>query len=183
MTKRLFPLLAFALVLFYTSCEDDDPISGNEEEVITRVNWTLTPDDPANDAVTLSFVDTDGDGGNDPVLTVSGPLAGNATYTGAITFDNEDEAITPEIVEEDDEHQIFYVVTGGLDLILGYDDADGDGNPIGLATSVATGGASTGIIQVILRHEPMKGAAATISNPAAAGGDTDIEVTFNVSIQ
>lgn len=183
MIKRFLPLFAFALVVFFASCDDDDPVIDNEEEVITRVTWTLTPDDAANETVVFSFVDTDGDGGNDPVLSTTGSLVANASYSGSATFANEDEQITPEIVEEDDEHQIFFVVSGGLNLTPVYDDMDDDGNPIGLLTTVTTGDASTGSVQIVLRHEPTKGAAATIDNPAAAGGETDVEVTFSASIQ
>jgi hypothetical protein len=184
MTRHFYLLLSLFLVVFTFGCEDDDdPIIENEEEVITRVTWTLTPADAANETVTFSFVDADGDGGNAPVVSTIGTLAANASYDGSVTFANEDEQITPEIMEEDDEHQIFYVFAGGADLSAAYGDSDDDGNPIGLLTTVTTGAASTGTAQVILRHEPAKGAAATIGNPAAAGGETDVEVTFDVTIQ
>ena len=183
MIKRFLPLFAFSLVVFFASCDDDDPIIDNEEEVITRLVWTLTPDDAANETVTYSFVDTDGDGGNDPVVSSTGTLVANASYAGSVTFANEDEQITPEVMEEDDEHQVFYVVDGTLNLTPAYDDMDGDGNPLGLQTTVTTGDASFGNFTIILRHEPMKDAAATIGNPAAAGGETDIEVTFGTAIK
>lgn len=183
MIKRFLPLFAFALVVFFAACDDDDPIIENEEEVITRVTWTLTPDDANNETVVFSFVDADGDGGNDPEVTTTGSLAADASYTGSVTFANEDEQITPEVQEEDDEHQVFYVVDGSLNLTPVYDDMDGDGNPIGLQTTVTTGGSSFGNFRIILRHEPVKGAAATIDNPAAAGGETDVEVSFGAAIQ
>ncbi len=50
-----------------TSCNDDDPPIDNEEEVITTLTYILTP--ASGQAVTLSFVDLDGDGGNPPVIT------------------------------------------------------------------------------------------------------------------
>lgn len=183
--QLFFPfLLAFGVLFLAQSCDDDEaPVIENEEEVITRVTWTLTPDDAANETVVFSFVDTDGDGGNAPDITTTGTLAANATYDGAVTFANEDEQITPEVMEEDDEHQVFYPVAGGLNLTVSYDDMDDDGNPLGLQTEVSTGAASTGTVTVVLRHEPMKGAAATIDNPAAAGGETDVEVTFSGTIQ
>lgn len=184
MTRSFYLLLSLFLVVFAVGCDDDDdPVIENEEEVITRVTWTLTPTDATNETVEFSFVDADGDGGNAPVISSTGTFAANASYNGVVSFANEDEDIDPEIREEDDEHQIFYVVATGLNLTLTYEDMDDDGNPIGLLTSVATGAASTGDVQIILRHEPMKGSAATIGNPAAAGGETDVEVTFVATIQ
>lgn len=187
MTKllRFYPfLLLFGLVLFVQGCDDDDdPDIDNEEEVITRVTWTLTPADAGNETVVFSFVDVDGEGGNDPVVTTTGTLAADASYDGVTTFANEDEQITPEIMEEDDEHQVFYVASAGLNMTPAYGDSDGDGNPLGLLTTVTTGAASTGTVQVVLRHEPTKGAATTIANLIGAGGETDVEVTFDATIQ
>lgn len=184
MTRNLYFFLSLFLVVFAVGCDDDDdPVIENEEEVITRVTWTLTPSDAANETVTFTFVDADGDGGNAPVISGTGTFAANASYSGVVSFANEDELIDPEIREEDEEHQVFYPVASGLNLTVAYGDSDSDGNPIGLLTTVTTGAASTGDVDIILRHEPMKGSAATIGNPAAAGGETDVEVTFTATVQ
>jgi len=156
----------------------------NEEEVITTLTMTLTP--TSGDVVTLSFQDLDGDGANAPVIT-GGTLQANASYTGALELLNESESpaesITEEIAEEDAEHQFFFssTVSG---LSVAYTDTDGDGNPVGLSTTVTTGDAGAGNMTVILRHEPDKNAdgvsGGDISN---AGGETDIEVTFPITVQ
>ena len=79
-----------ALALF--ACKDDDenepvtPIIPNEEEVITTVRYTLTPQGGGTASV-FSFQDLDGDGGNAPVITADS-LDANVTYTGAIEFIN-----------------------------------------------------------------------------------------------
>ena len=58
---------------------------------------------------------------------------------------------------------------------------DGDGNPLGLATSVVAGGATgSGTLTVTLRHEPKKPNDGTLTD---AGGETDIEVAFPITIQ
>lgn len=182
MTNRFFYLLSFILIIFVVGCEDDDdPIIENPEEEITSVILTLTPDGGGDDVV-LSFDDPDGDGGNAPVIT-PGTLAANATYSGSINFANEDEQINPEIMAEDDEHQVFYVVSSGLDLTLAYNDMDGNGAPLGLLTNVTTGAAGTGTITVTLRHEPAKDPVVAIDDPATAGGETDVEVSFDVTVQ
>ena len=101
-------IIAFALVSVFTfsSCSnDEDPIAVNEEELITTVITTLTS---GNQTVTLRSKDLDGDGPNKPVVTVSGDLLVNTTYTGSTTFLNESvspvDDITVEIREEGDEH-------------------------------------------------------------------------------
>ena len=183
MSKKFFFYLALPLVLFTYSCaDDDDPEIENEEEVITEVILTLTPD-AGGASVVFTFSDPDGEGGNDGTATVSGPLAANTSYSAAITFANEDEAITPEVMEEDDEHQVFYTTSNAL-LSFAYADSDGDGNPLGLATTATTLAAGNGSLTVTLIHEPDKSAAGiSIANPAVAGGSTDVNVVFDYEIQ
>jgi len=182
MTNRFIYLLSFVLLIFVVGCQDDDdPIIENPEEEITSVILTLSPDGGGTDYV-LSFSDPDGDGGMAPEFTTTGTLAANATYTGSINFANEDEQINPEIMEEDEEHQVFYVVSG-LGLTLAYNDMDGNGAPLGLLTNVTTGAAGTGTITVTLRHEPAKDPVVAIDDPATAGGETDVEVSFDVTVQ
>ncbi len=89
MTNKLtYLFLAFALLIFATSCEDEDPPICSCEELVTRVTWTLTPTDAANETVQFSFVDDDGDGGNAPIISSTGTLAANASYTGSVIFAN-----------------------------------------------------------------------------------------------
>lgn len=70
-------------------------------------------------------------------------------------------------------------------MSFGYADADANGKPIGLKTILNTGGASSGTLKIILRHQADKNAAGVSNgNPTNAGGETDIEVDFvNLSIQ
>lgn len=176
-----------AALFTFNACDDDDPVIENPEELITDLTYTLTPVG-GGDVVTLSFQDRDGDGGNDPDILVSGPLAANAAYTGSLELLDASDAsdiedITEEVEEEDDEHQFFFLVSSA-DLTIAYGDSDGDGNPVGLVTDVTTGAAGSGTLTVILRHEPNKDASGlSINTPELAGGETDIEVTFSVTIQ
>ena len=84
-----------------------------------------------------------------------------------------------EIEEEDDEHEFFFTssVSG---LTISKTDTDGNGNPLGLETSITSGAAGSGSITVVLKHEPTKPNDGT---SASAGGSTDIEVTFNVTVE
>jgi len=177
-------LFLFVAALSFTSCGDDDEMEPeNEEEVITTLVYTLTS---GADVATFRFTDLDGDGGNAPVVTVDN-LAANTTYIGAIVLLNESETpaedITAEVREEDADHQMFFEVSGA-NVTVAYTDQDDDGNPVGLASTLTTGDASTGTLKITLRHEPDKSASGvsggSIDN---AGGETDIEVTFDVNVQ
>lgn len=185
MKKYKFSLLtAIAITsLFFTSCSSDDdaPIPVNEEEVITTLTVTLTPTG-GGAAVTLQSRDLDGDGPDAPVIT-NGTLAANTTYTGSIAFLNETETpaenITTEVEEEDDEHQVFFTPGAALNLTTSNFNLDGNGNILGTTFEVTTGAASAGSYTVTLRHEPTK----PNTGLADAGGETDIEATFQVTVQ
>ena len=175
----MYALLAIAMV----SCSDDDtpPEPINQEEVITTVILTLTPE--SGDQVVLTTIDLDGDGPDAPVTTVVGSFSENTEYQGAVRFLNETETpaeeITDEVLEEADEHQVFYTTTDGLNIETEYEDEDSQGNPLGLQITLTTGVASQGSLTVTLRHEPVK----PNDGLDSAGGETDITTTFDVSIE
>lgn len=184
--KFSWAIFAIAFLALSSCGNDDDCVDcGGGEEVITTLNLTLTP--TTGDVVTMSFQDLDGDGGNDPTIT-NGTLQANMTYTGSIEVLNESESpaedITAEIMTEDDEHQFFFVIGSSLNLTVAYGDQDGNGNPLGLATTVTTTDASSGSLTVTLRHQPDKTASGVSDGDITnAGGETDIEVTFDVTVQ
>lgn len=179
--------LFFCSLFLVLSCNDDDaePFVPNPEEVITTLKYTLTPDG-GGDTVELTFIDLDGDGGDEPTITVS-PLKSNTTYTASLTLLNESvspsEDITEEVAMEAEEHQVFFTISD-LNLTFSYADTDANTQAIGLATEVVTGDASTGSLTVILRHEPNKSADGAAAGDASnAGGETDIEVIFDLEIK
>ncbi len=189
-TMKTIKILAFILctAVLISSCsnDDDNPPPVNEEEVITTLTATLTPVGGGTE-ITLQTRDLDGDGPNAPVITVSGPLAAGTTYNGSLEILNETETpaepINPEIQGEDDEHQFFFQATNSIATFT-YVDFDGDGNPLGLEFTLTTGAAGSGNITITLRHEPMKDAAGVSDGDIAnAGGETDIEGTFPVTVQ
>ncbi|OEK03362.1 type 1 periplasmic binding fold superfamily protein [Roseivirga sp. 4D4] len=180
---KYLSLLVMALII--SACDSDDPEMINEEELITTLRVTFTSQ--TNPTVTATFRDIDGPGGNDPEI-INPTLAANTTYTVAVEFLNEEESpaedITLEVAEEDDEHQVFFVIGTGLNATYAYTDQDGNGNPLGLAGTFTTAAAGAGNLTVTLIHEPDKTAANVSSgDPTNAGGETDIEVTFNVTVQ
>ena len=178
--KLLAALFIAAAVLI--SCDDDDPDPVNEEEVITTMTVTMMPEGGGTNVVLVTR-DLDGDGPNPPVITVSGPMAAGVTYMGNIVLLNETEDpaenITEEVEEEDDEHQFFYTIAGGLDVTTTYRNFDGDGNPLGTEFTAVAGDISAGTMTFTLRHEPMKPNNGLVD----AGGETDISATFSVEVE
>lgn len=179
-----FVLLSVVLLVF-ASCQKEDPVISNEEEVITTLVYTLTPMGGGNPVI-FSFADPDGDGGDAPVLT-NGILQSNTTYNGVLTLFNEtvkpSEEVHEEVATEAEEHQLFYENTLN-NITITYEDQDANGQALGLKTTLVTGNAEQGFLTIILRHEPNKSAAGVaIDNASPAGGETDIEVKFNVDIQ
>ncbi|MFP9100186.1 type 1 periplasmic binding fold superfamily protein [Flavobacterium sp. RHBU_24] len=183
---KLMAIAAFTIVSL-SACSDDDTAQPvNEEEVITTVTATFTPQGGGS-AITLASRDLDGDGPDAPVVTASGSFTAGTAYNGTITFLNElsspADNITEEVEEEGEDHQVFFQQSG-----LGtftYTDADADGKPIGLAfTYTAAAAPTTGTLTVTLRHLPNKSAANVAAGDITnAGGATDAEVTYNVTIQ
>ncbi len=185
--KNTSYIIAFTVIIasILNSCKKDDPEIPNEEEVITTLKYTLTPVGGGTEK-TLKFVDLDGDGGNAPVYTVD-TLDANITYMGTLELLNEQESpadtTTNEIRDENQQHQFFFRTSGGLDLAVAYDDADPDGNPVGIENTLSTGAASSGQLTITLRHQLDKFASGVSDGDITnAGGKTDIEVEFDVVI-
>ena len=182
-TIKIFSLLTLSAIILQ-SCSDDDPapLPINEEEIITTLTVTLVPDGGGT-TVTLQSRDLDGDGPNPPEVTVSGNLTADTNYAGSLVLLNETESpaenITEEVEEEDEEHQFFYTVGGGLNATTQYANFDDDGNPLGTLFTLSTTAASSGTLGFTLRHEPIK----PNTGLADAGGETDIAVTFSVTIE
>ena len=123
MMKKNLLFCGLVMTLFFVACDKDDPVVPNEEELITTVNYTLTPA-TGGAAIVMTFTDLDGDGGNAPTI-VGGTLAANTLYNGTLELLNETETpaedITEEIEEEDDEHQFFFETSiGSLSIAYNY---------------------------------------------------------------
>nr|WP_315250640.1 type 1 periplasmic binding fold superfamily protein [uncultured Flavobacterium sp.] len=187
-----FYALALFAALTFSSCSNDDdntPPVVNEEELITTVTAIYTPVGGGT-AITLQYKDLDGDGANAPVITVSGNFEQNKTYNGAVTFKNEaanpTEDITPEIIEEGVDHQLFYQKTGTLNAFTygtATNNFDSNGKPVGLQSVFATTGAASGNLTITLRHQPNKSASNVATGEITnAAGSTDAEVSFPISV-
>ncbi|OEK08897.1 type 1 periplasmic binding fold superfamily protein [Flavivirga aquatica] len=186
--KNISILLITALI--FTACSNDDdnnPEPVEEQEVITTLTATLTPVGGGK-TITLESKDLDGNGPNTPVITVSGPLEANTTYNASLELLNETESpaesINEEIEEKDDDHQFFYQITNNL-ATLNYADFDSNNKPLGLEFSLTTTTVTgSGFLTITLRHEPNKNASGVSDgNIENAGGETDIQAVFSISVQ
>ena len=192
----MYTLLAGALFL-NIGCqkdEDDAPPAENEEEIITDVLLTFTPEGGGTD-ITATAKDPDGEGVQDLEVTKDIILAPNTTYTLSLTLENtiEMEDITEEVETEGDEHMFFFAFTdgafgnpagdGNLDNradAINYNDMDKNSLPIGLTTTWTTGDAmSDANFQVILKHQPDLKTASS----GSTDGSTDLDLTWKLTVQ
>lgn len=183
---KLVPVLFFTGLLFTACSSDDDgdlPVEVNEEEVITTMTVTLSPEGEGDDII-LQTRDLDGDGPDLPEITVSRNLTAGVSYSGSIVLLNETvtpaDIITEEVEEESNEHQFFYTPDADLDVTTEYINNDTDGNPLGTEFTLTAGAASTGTLTFTLRHEPKKPNDGTLAD---AAGETDVEATFPIVVE
>jgi hypothetical protein len=184
-TIKNIVILVYVASILVACSTNDDPMVINEEEVITTVRATLIPQN-GGATIILESKDLDGDGPNEPVITVSGALDKNKTYAATLEILNETESpadnVTLEILEEAVDHQFFFSFTNNLATAT-YTDQDSNGNPVGVTFNVLTGNAGSGTFTIILRHEPNKSATGVISGDITnAGGATDLQVTFDITV-
>lgn len=200
--KNLQLLAILFSVITIIGCSNDDDIAPEEEnevEVFTDVTLVFTNTADVNDVVTASAQDPDGTGIQELQILGAITLAADTEYT--LTYEilnaldpTDIENIGDEILEEDNEHQFFFSFTenvfanptgnGNIDAAadpINYNDADENGNPVGLSStwttsSTASSGAS---FTVRLQHQPDVKTATSGSND----GDTDFALTFALNIQ
>lgn len=186
-------LLAVTALLAFSACkkDKDDVLTpstppANEEEVITTVQLTFTDQETSTEVFHMSFNANDGGSGG-PVV-VADVIPTQRAFDVTVRFLNESVSpavdLTSEVLAEGTEHQVFFQVTNG-NLSMAYADADANGKPIGLGNTAISGAASTGgELRVILRHQPDKNATGVASGDITnAGGETDVEVVFPLTIQ
>jgi hypothetical protein len=195
-------LLLFVLVACDSTDPSDDPV-GSEQEVISDVVLTLTPDDGSAPVTATAVFTEDGElDVQNAALDLA--LASEMTYTGTIAFTNrfasdpDEQDISAEVRAEAAEHQVFYVPLGDLASVVQIDYADDEaayasefadaslarpGVPVGLVFTLTTSaGTSTtnGDLRVVLGHydERPKGEAETVD----VVPERDVDVTFRVTL-
>ena len=178
--------LTIIVLLAISSCsKKDDPAPVNEEEVITTVVATMSN---AAGNVVLTSKDADGNGPAAAMSTQIGNIVAGRVYIGAVKFLNElknpADDITPEILTEGADHQLFFQANSTVGAFT-YEDTDANGKPIGLKFkfTAAVANAMQQNLTVTLRHLPNKSAAGvSTGNIGNAAGATDAEVLFKLVV-
>lgn len=183
--------LFIALIAISTSCEKDSPEPVHEGEVFTRVDIKVT-NQADNATETISFEvdhdhnhaistteDNDHNHGDHKVIE----LESSSTYNFEITFWNEEENVTAEIIEEADEHQIFYELAAGSGITItaaADDTKDSSNNPVHLKTLWETTTAGEVDVEAYLIHEPTSKIGTERDD---FGGSTDVEIEFEAHVE
>jgi hypothetical protein len=192
-------ILFISFLFSLASCRKDiePPLEENEVEEFTYIEFLFTNTADASDVRKAIWIDADGFGPGEPVVTQNPVLAPNTTYE--LTFVMENRLVSPafnllgEIEDEKDEHQIFFEFTAGFftsptgsgniqdrNGAINYLDTDNNGLPIGLRTLWTTGDNLTnGTMRILLGHQP----GVKTSTSTWDSGDIDWDITLNLSIR
>ena len=202
-TLRFLLTVPCALTLaLLGGCDVQNPDETNENEVITTVVLTFSPQSGGT-ALEFRWADPENDGS--PVIDDIA-LSDADDYDLGVSFLNEledpAEDITEEVAEESDQHQVFFTGTAvdgpasdneGAPVTQAYADTDDAGLPVGLDNTVVSNSTGNGTFIVTLRHLPpqddvdvkVAGLAEDVAAGGfdAIGGDTDAQVTFDLVVQ
>lgn len=170
-SPALLLLVAITAILFAEACKKDKETA---EEKITKVAVHLIGANGSSFNKEFEAEDPDADGVWNTIPSLDIPA--NTVFNVHVhVYDGADE-IDSEIESESNDHLFEYKVTGASVVIDGLD-LDGNGKPFGINSKWSTLSASTGTVQIRLRHEP------TDKNAADPGGEIDFDVTFPIKIQ
>jgi hypothetical protein len=201
--NHLFIYVVIISVSMLSGCDSEDPQKEDVPELITKVTLTFVPSSGA--PVVATATDPDGEGVQS--IKTDGPvtLSKATTYVLMIHLVNglaqptdPEYDITKEVEEEGDEHMFFFGWTGdtfsnpsgngnidsrgdAVNYTGGDNSKDENGLPLGLTTTwtttdVVKPGAS---FHILLKHQPQL----KTSTSTADDGETDLDITFQLSVQ
>jgi hypothetical protein len=169
LVKLLSVLLVGATVVF-TSCKKTDEQPQENINVIKMKVGTST----------FTWSDTDGAGGKAAVIdTIRLGVNTNPTFSVELLDGSVSPAkdFTVEVIAEKNDHLFVYTVTGAKVSVSALS-TDANSKAFGQSGTMAATTASTGTLQIVLKHLPNKSAA----NPATTG-ETDVDVVFPVVVK
>lgn len=195
--RVIAPSAVIVLLSLLSACEAEEPTREDSPEMITTVVATFTPVG-GGAAITGKAVDPDGDGIRN--IESDGPVRLKAGITYQLTLgmyndlaahDSDEYDISAEVKSDGVEHMLFFGWTNNLfsnptgngnidsrnDTVL-YEDEDDHGLPLGLVTQWTTGTPSTGVLHILLKHQPdLKSEIST-----ADMGESDLDVVFDIEV-
>lgn len=176
--KRL--ALTFISILLIASACDEKGSFVNEQETITTVTITLTPEE--GNAVVLNWDDINLDAVvDDSEVSVSDSLLPKTRYAAVVQLLNKHETpasdVTKEILREGKQHIVCFTVTT-VKVAITNRDKDSNGLPVGITSTWTTTTKSGGSVNVTLRHQP-----GLKTGDCPGYGDTDRSITFPVGVK
>lgn len=185
-------------VLLFISCDKDDtPDAENEIEVFTKAvivvtnlsddssetyNFEVEEHDHEHSVIVQAQEDEEGHGDHTEI-----ELESDSEYKFEITFLNDSDPnnvidMTEEVIEEADEHIVFYELIGdgiSYDTTSG-DTLDSEGNALNLVTKWTTTAATEVDVEAYLIHQPTSKTGTTRDD---FGGATDVEIEFEAHVE
>ena len=194
-----FKATLLSTILLFISCDKDDtPEAENEMEVFTKAvivvtdlsddssetyNFEVEEHDHDHDHSVLRQTQDDDDHGDHTVIE----LKSNSEYKFEISFLNESDPnniidMTEEVVEEADDHHVFYELVGnGISYVSTSGDTfDSKSNPLNLVTKWTTTTATEVEVEAYLLHQPTSKTGSTRDD---FGGATDVEIEFEAHVE
>ncbi|HMH23532.1 MAG TPA: hypothetical protein VK563_17220 [Puia sp.] len=180
-------LTGLLIMLSFYACKKEEksvspPVPGNEFLTTVRLVATNTAD--ATDVQVATITDTTlianpPDSINHPELK----LRANSSYNVQVLFLDETKKpagnVTDDIYDRRNYHLLCFTVAGSATLTVVRTDKDTNNPPleIGLQDRFTTGAASTGTLNVQLRHQP--NAKNGSCDPGSSDADVDFKITIN----
>ena len=188
-------------VLLFIACDkDDEPEAENEMEVFTKAIIKVTNlsdsssetyefeveehdhDHDHNHGVVAAFQEGDGHGDHIEI-----ELESSSEYKFEISFLNESDPnnvidMTEEVIEEADEHHVYYELLGNG---ISYESTSGDtmdsnGNALNLVTKWTTTIPTVVDVEAYLIHQPTSKSGGSRDD---FGGATDVEIEFEAHVE
>ena len=174
MQKQIFFKITLAVLMIgsisFSACKKD-PVDEQENLNVLKIKIG---------ANTFTWSDIDGAGGAVPKIDTI-KLTPNGTFATELTLQdgsaNPVKDFTPEIIAEKEAHLFVYKILGA-NMSVSNLSKDGNNKDFGQTAILKTTTASSGTLQIILKHLPDKFA----TDPSKTG-ETDIDVVFPVIIK
>jgi hypothetical protein len=182
----VYIMLIVVISTILTSCKKDNndvtkPSDINEGELITTVQFRIVDTDSPYVEHIFRYRDVDGLGGNAPVIDTIKLDTGKIYSVTLLLLDeskNPIDTISNEVLAESKDHLVIYETPSiSLQITINDFDTNNPALPLGLLTSWTTSAPVNTTLKVTLKHQP------GIKNGDSTRGETDVEVTFPLSIE